>query len=105
MIRRCVCVCLGPDGKAVRSKYDPFHTLLQRAQEDPSWPSEGPGFDPLAAAFQASNALLVTGCMQLACNSGVFLHLTLWKPPIPSCLQSLSRSLVQSLSMHCASIH
>ncbi|KAL0034046.1 hypothetical protein WJX79_005054 [Trebouxia sp. C0005] len=42
----------GPDGKAVRSKYDPFHTLLQRAQEDPSWPTEGPGFDPLAAAFQ-----------------------------------------------------
>ncbi|KAA6419459.1 MAG: hypothetical protein FRX49_10557 [Trebouxia sp. A1-2] len=41
-----------PDGKAVRSKYDPFHTLLQRAQEDPSWPTEGPGFDPLAAAFQ-----------------------------------------------------
>ncbi|KAL0045480.1 hypothetical protein WJX82_007894 [Trebouxia sp. C0006] len=42
----------GPDGKAVRSKYDPFHALLQRAQEDPSWPSEGPGFDPLASAFQ-----------------------------------------------------
>ncbi|KAL0039623.1 hypothetical protein WJX77_003638 [Trebouxia sp. C0004] len=42
----------GPDGKAIRSKYDPFNALLQRAQEDPSWPSEGPGLDPLAAAFQ-----------------------------------------------------
>ena len=51
----------GPDGKAVRSKYDPFHALLQRAQEDLSWPSEGPGFDPLAAAFQVSPAVLVIG--------------------------------------------
>ena len=55
-----VCVSVGPDGKAVRSKYDPFHALLQRAQEDPSWPSEGPGFDPLASAFQVSLVLLVT---------------------------------------------
>ena len=62
------CVCVGPDGKAVRSKYDPFHALLQRAQEDPSWPSEGPGFDPLAAAFQVSLVPLVTGaaCSYLA---------------------------------------
>ncbi len=52
-------VCVGPDGKAVRSKYDPFHALLQRAQEGPSWPSEGPGFDPLAAAFQVSLVVLV----------------------------------------------
>ncbi|KAL3133658.1 hypothetical protein ABBQ32_008169 [Trebouxia sp. C0010 RCD-2024] len=43
---------VGPDGKAVRSKYDPFHTLLQRAQADPTWPTEGPGLDPLAAALQ-----------------------------------------------------
>ena len=50
--KSCSLIAVGSDGKPVRSKYDPFHALLQSLQADTVWSEEGPALDPLAAALQ-----------------------------------------------------